>query len=67
MASKTISPIWSIIASVLSVLFERLSPDIKKAMKDFLKGLLQKAEATPNPIDDLLVRFLASLLGFTVD
>ena len=67
MAGKTISPIWSIIASVLSVLFDRLSPDIKKALKDFLKGLYRKAEATPNPIDDLLVRFLGNLLGFDID
>ena len=68
MATKTGNGgVWGVIAAVLGVLFDKLSPEIKKLLKDFLQGLYKKAVATPNPVDDTLVKFLASLLGVDLD
>lgn len=68
MATKNgVSGIWGIVSALLGVLFDRLSPEIKKLLKDFLKGLYKKALLTPNPIDDTLVKFLASLLSIELE
>lgn len=55
--------IWAIVATVLTGLVGALSPTIKNLLKGFLVDLYKKAKATDNPVDDILVIFLAGILG----
>ncbi len=40
------------------------TPEIRSNIKDFLADLEEKASATPNPVDDILVLVLRIVLGF---
>lgn len=52
----------ALIAKILLVIFPLISPQIKEWIKEQLELLAEKAKQTANPIDDLLVEFLRSIL-----
>jgi len=57
---------WArIVALILKILLERMSPEIREAMCRMLKELHAKAKATPNPVDDILTEFLLELTRCT--
>lgn len=49
--------------SVLTSLIPVISPEIKKALDQFVDDLAKKAAETPNPFDDILVAFVKVLIG----
>ena len=51
---------WAIIQSIV----ELISPEIRKAIGEFLNALEEKAKLTPNPMDDVIVFLLKKLMGF---
>ena len=59
--------VWTIVATLLSALVGALSPQIKKLLDDFLNDLYQRAVKTTNPVDDILVKFLADMLGVEIE
>ena len=48
-----------ILGNVLGVFVKVISPEIRKILCDFIVALYQKALATLNPWDDMLVEILA--------
>jgi len=68
MASKNF-PSWilSLIVSVLGPLMSLLTPSIKGELTSFVQGLYAKAKETSNPVDDVLVKFVAALLDIEVE
>jgi len=58
-------PKWltTILISVLGAILSVVSPEIRKALVDFVKKLEAKAKETPNPADDMLVDFLKHILN----
>ena len=59
--------VWTIVATLLNALVAALSPNIKKLLADFLQSLYVRAVKTENPVDDILVKFLAEMLGVEVE
>lgn len=55
--------IWKIVSMILSALIGVFTPSIKSALRDAIRNLYQMALNTPNPADDLGVKFLADLIG----
>ena len=55
----------TLLKKFLSEILEKLSPEIREELKKFMVSLKQKAEATDNWWDDVLVDFLIDVLGFT--
>lgn len=51
---------WAIIRNIV----ELISPEIRKALGEFLDSLEEKAKLTPNPADDIIVFVLKKVLGF---
>lgn len=39
------------------------SPEIRESLDTWIRELAEKARATPNPMDDILVGLLKALLG----
>jgi hypothetical protein len=54
-------------SSLVSVLFENISPELRDMIQDFVKQLYEKAKKTSTPFDDLLVKILASVFGVTLE
>lgn len=52
-----------IIISILPLIVKAVTPEIKKTAKNLLKDLRSRAEATPNPYDDVFVDILDELLA----
>ena len=50
------------LGSLITVV-SKISDPLKVAIKATVKDLYKKAEATPNPYDDMCIEFLAALLG----
>ncbi len=55
--------IWKIVAMILSALMGVFTPSIKTELQKAIRALYQLALNTPNPADDLGVKFLADLIG----
>lgn len=51
---------WTIIQNIV----ELISPEIRKAIGEFLVVLEEKAKLTPNPMDDVIVFVLKKVMGF---
>ena len=51
---------------ILRLILQNASPLIKDTIAAFIRDLKKKAAETPNEYDDLLVDFLAALLGVEV-
>ena len=49
-------------ARILQMILDRISPELRKALKDLIDRLEAQAKATPNPIDDILVAVLRVVL-----
>ena len=49
-------------ATLLKMVLERISPELRKALVDLIKRLEDQAKATPNPVDDILVAVLKFVL-----
>jgi hypothetical protein len=49
----------------LSEILSKLSPEIREELKKFMISLKEKAAATDNWWDDVLVDFLIDILGFS--
>lgn len=45
------------------LVWPKVSPQIREAIVSFIKELEKKAEATPNPVDDILVAIIKLTLG----
>lgn len=54
----------AILLKILSKLMKGMSPKIREAILEFLNELEVKADATPNPIDNIIVDLLRILFGF---
>lgn len=54
------------ILPILRLILNNVSPLIKDSLVTFVKELKAKAKQTPNEYDDLLVDFLAAILGVTL-
>lgn len=52
-----------IFAKLLMLVITTASPEIKKMLSDFLDDLEEKAAATANPVDDVLVTVLKMFLS----
>lgn len=48
--------------NLLQIILDRISPELRKALADFIKRLEDQAKATPNPVDDILVAVLKFVL-----
>jgi len=46
-----------------TLIWPKVSPQIREAIVNFVKELDKKAQATPNPIDDILVAVIKLALG----
>lgn len=51
------------ITSILSNIFTLISPELKGLVDGLVKDLYAKAQATPNPWDNIAVGVVATLLG----
>jgi hypothetical protein len=63
---RTWKGIVKIIGLFLRPILSLASPMIKAELKKLLQNWYDKAKATENPIDDLLVEFIADLLGVNI-
>ena len=63
MAGQSFSFIVRLLQVVLGPLLKAVTPLIKDGLKEVLQKLYVKAEATPNPIDDIFVGLLLDLLS----
>lgn len=54
----------SIIYKMFHKVLSGATPEIRNQIKEFLADLEEKAAATPNPVDDILVLVLRIVLGF---
>jgi hypothetical protein len=61
MASNTSKGILRVVVLLLGPILKAVTPAIKGELASFLKKLDAKAEATPNPIDDLFTGFLLDI------
>lgn len=52
-----------ILIRILEHLLIHSTPEIKNALCNGLNDLALKAKKTPNPIDDMLVKFLQMIVG----
>lgn len=57
----------TVIASIIALIIGTLSPEIRKAIQDFIKDLYVKVKETANPFDDLAVKVLAGLFAVNLD
>jgi hypothetical protein len=48
----------NILAKLLQTVLNMISPELKDYIKNFIKELKDKAQATANPFDDLFVELL---------
>jgi len=48
------------------MVLEAISPPLREFFKNSLREAWAHAQATPNPIDDIIVKAIANLLGFDV-
>lgn len=55
--------LYKIIITLLPTILSNVTPLIRDNLNELIKQLEEKARKTPNPIDDLLVDFLKSLLN----
>ena len=51
---------WAILQAIL----DKISPEIREAVREFLDDLEAKAKLTPNLWDDVIVFVLKKVLGF---
>ena len=62
---------WRILIETLTRAFVNLlaavSPQIRDAFREFLKGLYVKAKQTENPWDDLFVEVIATVMKIDLD
>ena len=56
-----------LVTSLFSQIFSIVSPEIRQAIEEFVKGLYLKAKATPNAFDDHAVEILAVVLGVKLE
>ena len=59
-------PSWliTVFVRILSDIAQRISPEMRKVLAGFVSRLEEAAKKTPNPVDDILVDVLKSLLDF---
>ena len=57
----------SIVSKLILALLNAASPAIREELDKFLTGLYAKALKTESPIDDMVVKTIADLLGVDVD
>jgi len=53
----------ALLFQILFKLLTEMTPTLRAAFCEMLKELAKKAQETKNPIDDLIILFLAGLLG----
>jgi len=51
-----------LIIMILNLLIEQLSTPVKQALRELINRLDEIVKETPNPYDDLLLKFLHSIL-----
>jgi len=56
-----------IVSKVVDALLDAATPEIREELEKFLKGLYAKALKSASPIDDMLVKTIADLLGVEVE
>jgi len=66
MAAKNWGWVISLLQIILKPLLKAISPLIKELFEDSLHKLLDKARGTENPIDDLFVEFLFTVLDMPI-
>lgn len=49
--------------SLIQIILTAISPNLRKLIVEFVLGLEAKAKETDNPLDDILVGILISLLN----
>ena len=52
--------------NLIQMVLEAISPPLREFFKNSLREAWAHAQATPNPIDDIIVKAIANLLGFDV-
>ena len=57
----------SIVSKLILALLNAASPEIRDELEKFLRGLYAKALKTASPIDDVLVKMIADLLGVSLE
>ena len=58
--------IIGILVQIFSTIMPIITPQLKKELEDFLVGMYNKAKETPNPCDDLLLKFLLRMLSISI-
>lgn len=48
---------------LFNLIWPKISPQIRESIVNFVKELEKKAEATPNPVDNILVAIIKLALG----
>ncbi len=56
-----------VFGTVFSIIFDNLSPEIKKLIQNFVKDLYEKAKKTDSVFDDLGVKVLAAVLNVDLE
>ena len=61
-------PTWleKIISTVLQPLISLLAPELKEMLDKFIQDLYTKSKATSSPLDDMIVKIIADILGINV-
>ncbi len=49
--------------NLIQLILAAISPELRKAVVEFVISLEAKAKTTPNPLDDIVVDILKTLLG----
>ena len=50
------------VLSILPTIMDLVTPEIREMIEEFMLRWWEKAKATPNPIDDVIVKFIALLI-----
>lgn len=57
------NPIFTkIFMTLLPIIIQAASPEIKKMLHEFLESMVEKTKKTANPYDDMLVKFLITIV-----
>jgi hypothetical protein len=49
--------------SIIQIIFNAISPDLRKLLVDFIKTLSEKAAKTDNPLDDIVINLIKQLFA----
>jgi len=67
MKGITYQLVITLVQSIFSTLFPKLSEELRSLLRNYINDLYAKACATPNPYDDMFIEVLASILAIPLE